>query len=70
VFQESGSWYLLHDNAPEHSSGVISEFLVKRGIPVLSHLPYSPDLAAVDIYLFPKLKIVMNGARFKVVSSN
>jgi hypothetical protein len=25
-FQESGSWYLLHDNAPAHSSGFISEF--------------------------------------------
>jgi hypothetical protein len=28
-FQESESWYLLHDNAPEHSSGVVSEFLAK-----------------------------------------
>jgi hypothetical protein len=28
-FQESGSWYLLHDNAPAHSSGVVSEFLAR-----------------------------------------
>jgi hypothetical protein len=28
-FQESGSWYLLHDNALAHSSGVVSEFLAK-----------------------------------------
>jgi transposase len=49
VFQESGSWYLLHDNAPEHSSDVVSEFLAKRGIPVLSHPPYSPDLAPADL---------------------
>jgi hypothetical protein len=28
-FQESGSWYLLHDNEPAHYSGVISEFLAK-----------------------------------------
>jgi hypothetical protein len=27
-FQESGSWYFLHDNTPAHSSGVVSEFLV------------------------------------------
>jgi hypothetical protein len=39
-FQESGSWYLLHDN----SSGVVSEFLAKRGIPVLTHPAYSPHL--------------------------
>jgi hypothetical protein len=31
-FQESGSWYLLHKNAPAHSSGAVSKFLVKRGI--------------------------------------
>jgi hypothetical protein len=42
-FQESGSWYLQHDNASAHSSGVVSEFLAKRGIPVLSHLAYSSD---------------------------
>jgi hypothetical protein len=47
-FQESGSWYLLHDNAPGHSSGVVSDFLAKRGIPVLSHQPYSRDLAPAD----------------------
>jgi hypothetical protein len=41
-FQESGSWVLLHDNAPAHFSGVVSEFLAKRGIPVLSHPPYYP----------------------------
>jgi hypothetical protein len=28
-FQESGSWYLLHDNASAHSSGAVSEFLTK-----------------------------------------
>jgi histone-lysine N-methyltransferase SETMAR len=47
-FQESGSWHLLHENAPAHSSGVVSEFLLKRGIPVLFHPPYSPDLAPAD----------------------
>jgi transposase len=50
-FQESGSWYLLHDNAPEHSSGVFSDFLAKRGIPVLSHPPYTPDLGPTDFFI-------------------
>jgi transposase len=49
-FQESGSWYLLHYNAPAHSSGVVSEILAKRGIPVLSHPRYSPDLVPADFY--------------------
>jgi hypothetical protein len=47
-FQESGSWYLLHDNAPAHSSGVVSKFWVKLGVPVLSYPPYSPYLAPAD----------------------
>jgi hypothetical protein len=68
-FQESGSWYLLHDNAPVHSSGIVSEFLVKQGIPVLSHPTYSLDIAPANFFLFPKLKIVMNGTRFGAVSS-
>jgi transposase len=42
--------------------------LAKRGIPVLSHPPYSHDLAPAD-FLFPKLKIAMKGTRFEAVSS-
>jgi hypothetical protein len=56
-------------NAPEHSSGDVSEPLAKRGISVLSNLLYSPDLAPADFILFPKLKIAMKGTRFEAVSS-
>jgi histone-lysine N-methyltransferase SETMAR len=51
-FQESGSLYLLHDNALAHSSGVVSEFLVKQGILMLSHSPYSPDLVLGDFFSY------------------
>jgi histone-lysine N-methyltransferase SETMAR len=51
-FQESVSWYLPHDNALAHYSGIISKFLAKQGIPVLSHPPYSPDLALADYFCF------------------
>jgi hypothetical protein len=67
-FQEGGSWYLLLNNARVHSSGVVSEFLAKQGIPVLSHLPYSPDLVLAGYFLFHKLKIAMKGMSFEVVS--
>jgi hypothetical protein len=67
-FQESWTWYLLHDSAPAHSLGFASEFLAKRGIPVLCRPPYSHDLAPADFFLFPKLKIVMKGTRFETIS--
>jgi hypothetical protein len=51
------------------TSGFVSKFLVKQEIPMLSHPPYSPDLAPADFFLFPKLKIVMEGTRFEAVSS-
>jgi hypothetical protein len=49
-FKESGSWYLLHDNAPAHSLGVVSEFLAKRGIPLLSHPPYSLNVFPAHLF--------------------
>jgi hypothetical protein len=51
-FQESWPWYLLHDSAPAHSSGVFSEFLAKRGIPGFSYPTHSTDLALADSFCF------------------
>jgi hypothetical protein len=53
----------VHDHAPAHSSGVVSEFSV------LFHPPYSPDLAPANFLLFPKLKIATKLTRFEAVSS-
>jgi hypothetical protein len=51
-FQESGLWYLLHDNAPAHSLGVVSKFCWKQGIPMLSNPPCSSDLWLADFFYF------------------
>jgi hypothetical protein len=51
-FQGSGSWYLMHNDASVHSSEFVSKSLVKRGIPVLSHPPYSLDLTPTDFFCF------------------
>ena len=58
------SWVLHHDNAPAHTSLMVSKFLKKHSIPVLPQPPYSPDLAPCDFYLFKKLKTPMKGKRF------
>jgi len=62
---ETTSWLLHHDNAPAHNALGIREFLAKNNIAVLEQLPYSPDLAPYDFFLFPKLKKVMKGTHFQ-----
>jgi histone-lysine N-methyltransferase SETMAR len=58
------SWVFLHDNAPAHRSVFVKDFLAKNNVTRLEHPPYSPDLAAVDFYLFPRLKSAMKRRRF------
>ena len=49
---------LLHDNAPAHTSAIVTAF-------VLPHPPYSPDLAPCDFILFPKLKAFLAGRKYQ-----
>jgi histone-lysine N-methyltransferase SETMAR len=49
------SCILLLDNATAHTSLSVKEFLATKQITVLEHLPYSPDLAPIDFFLFPKI---------------
>jgi len=58
---ENLSWFLLHDNAPAHRSVLVKDFLAKNHVTTLERPPYSPDLAASDIYLFPWLKLTLKG---------
>ena len=50
-----------HDNAPSHSSLIVTEFLAKHETKVIAQPPYSPYLASCDIFLFPKLKYPLQG---------
>ena len=47
---------LLHGIGPAHASEIVTVFLKKEKVSVLPHLPYSPDLAPCDFFMFPKLK--------------
>ena len=58
---------LHHDKAPAHASLLIPEFLTKHETTVVPQPPYSPDLAAVDFFMFPKLKSSLKGRRFQTV---
>ncbi|QQP39327.1 Mariner Mos1 transposase [Caligus rogercresseyi] len=54
-------WYFHFDNAPCHKANSTKEFLAKKGIKVIDHPPYSPDLAPADFFYFPVMKKMLEG---------
>ena len=66
----TNSWFLLHDNAPAHRSVLVEDFLSKNNVTTLEYPPYSPDLAADVICLFPWLKSALKGRRFGDATDN
>ncbi|QQP58525.1 Mariner Mos1 transposase, partial [Caligus rogercresseyi] len=54
-------WYFHFDNAPCHTANSTKEFLAKKGIKVIDHPPYSPDLAPSDLFYFPVMKKMLEG---------
>lgn len=55
---------LHHDNAPAHAAFATIDFLATERVQLLSHPPYSPDLAPCDFFLFPFVKKQLRGTRF------
>ncbi|KAG6794323.1 transposase [Apis mellifera caucasica] len=53
-----------HDNARPYTSLVTRQKLLELGWDVLSHSPYSPDLAPSDYFLFRSLQNSLNGKNF------
>ncbi len=49
------------NNTPVHTAATVTDWLAARRIQLLQHLPYSPDLATTDFFLFPKVKKVLAG---------
>jgi histone-lysine N-methyltransferase SETMAR len=54
---------LLHDNARPHTAPVSKELLTSFGWDIVTHPPYSHDLAPSDYHFFTKLKF-LGGKRF------
>jgi transposase len=55
---------LLHDNARPHNAHATIDALETLKFEVLSHSPYSPDLAPSDFHFFPHLKRDLKGTHF------
>ena len=67
----TGFKHVLHDNAPAHTSAMVTAFLKKEKVTVLPHHPSPPppppppDLAPCDFFLFPKLKAFLAGRKYQ-----
>ena len=55
---------LLHDNARPYTARATIDALETLKFEVLSHMPYSPDLAPSDFHFFPHLKRDLKGTHF------
>ncbi|KAJ8963246.1 hypothetical protein NQ318_018712 [Aromia moschata] len=63
------SWIFGNNNAPSHSSLIVTEFVAKRETKVIANPPYLPDLAPCDFFLFPKLKYPLRGTRHESIEA-
>ena len=57
--------FLRHDNAATHKRRDVKAFLKKEKVTELEHPPYSPDLSPCDFFLFPRVKKMLAGRRYK-----
>jgi len=64
---QNNTWPLHHDNAPANAALLTRWFLTDNNTTVMTHPPYSPDLAPSDFFLFPKLKMKLKGRRFQTL---
>jgi hypothetical protein len=51
-----------------HRALLVREFLANHNMLSLLHPPYSPDLLPADFFLFPKIKLQLQGHRFQTVA--
>jgi histone-lysine N-methyltransferase SETMAR len=54
-------WWFHWDNVPVHTAASVKEWMAAKGIQVLEHPPYSPDLAWADFFLFRRVKETLAG---------
>jgi histone-lysine N-methyltransferase SETMAR len=57
----AGEWFFHWDNAPVHTAAVVKDWMAARDFRLIDHLPYSPDLASADFFLFPTIKRQLAG---------
>ena len=63
---KTGTRHLLlhHDNASAYTAAATLDFLQENQVQLVTHPPYSPDLAPCDFFLFPLVKIELKRKAF------
>jgi len=64
----SQDFFLLHNDASAHKAASVSQFLTPKKVTTPYHPLYFPDLSPPDYFLFPKLKIKLQGLHFADVA--
>ena len=54
-----------HDNAIAYTAAVTLDLLAASDVQLVTHPPYSPDLAPCDWFLFPSVKRQLKGRQFE-----
>ncbi len=62
------TFILQHDNASSHTAIPTLALISESNLMMIAHLPYSPDLAPCDYFLFPRLKAELRGRKFRGVA--
>ena len=55
-------------NVPALCASNVMQFVVSKSICVIQRLPFSPDLAPADFFLFLKANLTLKGKRFSEIS--
>ena len=62
--QNPAGQFVHHDNAPPHRAARVHQFSDDKTFEVVTHAPYTPDLAPSDFWLFPTLEEILRGRTF------
>ncbi len=54
-------WWFSWENAPVHTAASVKEWMAVKGIQVLEHPPYFPNLTTADFFLSRRVKKALAG---------
>jgi histone-lysine N-methyltransferase SETMAR len=61
LIMSAQDWFFHWDSVPVHTVTTVQEYLAAKGVKMLCHPPYSPDLAPADFFLFSRVKSELAG---------